>query len=294
MNKRVVISLIVAVALLFSGILICIVGLAITAFNPSNLETDVRSEQKVYTADVAGLTDLAATSSNHTIQVTPATGDQIRITYSENTREHYTFTNENGKLTMTYVQEKGIFWFGFFPSFSDGGVVIELPASYSGSLNLKTSNASINLADMAFAGPVQMVTSNAKIGVDNLQMSGELYTKTSNGAINLENVQAGSVRADTSNAALVLNKVETGGLTAKTSNGRIELTSLKANQIELKTSNARVSGTIIGNSKDYRISSNTSNADNSLTNLGGSGPNMLAVNTSNGDIDIRFTEGADF
>ncbi len=295
MKKRTIITLAVAGSLLIAGIMISIIGLAFIAFNPAKLEAiRGQQEQKVYTTAVGDLVELQVTSSNHGISVIPTTDSQIRITYTETDRYHYTISNAGGKLTMAFFEDRRFFWFGDFMQFNENAVVVELPAAYTGSLDVKTSNTEISLTDLNLKAPIRAQTSNQKISVRNVSTTGEIDAKTSNSQIVLENAIASSIRAETSNAKIMLAEIKAATVTAKTSNSAIEVTALKAEQISFKTSNGKIRGTIDGSSKDYRIESDTSNGDDSLANLGGSGPNTLTATTSNADIEIQFSEGADF
>jgi hypothetical protein len=290
MTRRAKISLIIAGSFLLIGTLVCVIGLAVVNFDFNKLETD-KYEQKVYTADPAGLSALVAGSANQSVKVVPTTGSQITITYYESSHEHYTFANEGGKLVMTYIENRKLFplsWFSFH--LNAGGVVIELPASFSGSLRLETSNAAINLNDVSLIGPVDLHTSNGLIDLGNVSTTGEISAKTSNQRIRMNTIVAAKVQAQTSNGRIDAAAVEAGQMVLETSNNRIELASVKVGLIDLQTSNGRISGTIVGRSADYRIISKTSNGSNSLTNLGGTGPNSLTAKTSNGAIDLHFTE----
>ena len=290
MKNRVVISLVLAGSLILVGFVICIVGLAVTNFDLNQLNSD-QYEQKVYTTEALGLTDLSASSANQSIIVKPTNDSMIRITYYESVNEHYTITNENGKLNMVYVENRKLFpmtWFSIHRP--ETGVVIELPVTYTGSLRLKTSNARVSLGDLKLNGPIDATTSNASIEIRDLDSTGECVAKTSNATIDFENIVATSVRADTSNGRIDAASIKAERINLATSNGKIEFSAIEASQIDLKTSNSKVVGTIVGRSSDYRIDSHTSNSDNSLANLGGSGPNSLTVKTSNGNIEIKFTE----
>lgn len=290
MKKPVIISLIVAGSLVLVGLILSVVGLVVSNFAPERLRTE-RFEEKFYTTEVSGLSQISVESSNRGIKVIPAFGEEVRITYYESAIEQYSFSKEGGRLVMDYVENRRIFPLRLFSFRSrTEAIVIEIPTSYAGSLKVKTSNASLNVNDLGQLEAFEAITSNAAVKIQNLQFAGESLVKTSNGSLLLEKVAAGKLIAQTSNGQIEANSVTAGLVEFKTSNSRIEFKDLTADQIDLVTSNARVTGSIVGNSNDYQIESDTSNADNSLINLGGSGPKRLAVKTSNGDIEVLFTQ----
>ncbi len=93
-----------------------------------------------------------------------------------------------------------------------------LPKGVETALNLKTSNGSINLAEIE---------------------GSNLDLQTSNGKILMENVTAERVDGKTSNGAVVLDRVDAPVLNVKTSNGKIE-GELRSRDAYLKTSNGKI------------------------------------------------------
>jgi len=291
MKKSVMISLIVAVSLLLAGSILATIGLAIGNISPATGQSGAISYvEEIYVTDATGITRLLAESSNHSIKVLPVDGNEIRITYYVNDFESYEIQNENGYLTLQHIVKKHWPVFsGFNLDLRDTSVIIELPAVYLGSLNLKTSNARISLENLKFKGPVEAITSNASVSAQNLISGDEINLKTSNGRIEMANIEAARVVGKTSNTNLDADQIHTSYLELVSSNGSIQASAVQSDEIILNTSNGKIYGTIIGNSQEYQIQSHTSNAKNSLENLGGSGPHKLTVKTSNGSIGLKFT-----
>lgn len=275
MKKSVKIALIVAGSLLAAGIIICTVGFIAIDFDFTKLET-VQYEKKEYTAEVNGISEISLDVRNNTIKVIPTNSDTIKITYYENEKEHYLFSDPGSDgaeiLKMSYTDDRN--WYdhiGIYFSWQNTGIVVEVPKEFDGVMTLITSNATVDLNNMTLPGPVQINTSNGTVKLTHVNLSESLQIKTSNGRIVMKDVVAGS-------------------MICETSNDTIKIDAIQSDSIKLKTKNGDVTGTITGSRNNYRISSSTSNGKNNLENLNSSGEKELSVRTSNDDIHILFSE----
>ena len=93
-----------------------------------------------------------------------------------------------------------------------------LPRGVETALNLRTSNGSINLAELE---------------------GGDLNLHTSNGKITMEHVSAARLDGKTSNGKIILDGVSAPNVNMRTSNGRIE-GELRSKEAYLKTSNGKI------------------------------------------------------
>lgn len=288
MNKPAIIALIVAGSLILVGLILSVIGLAVNNFAPPQLVT-TPAEAKSYTVPVDDLTAISAESALRAIKVVPSPDDKVRITYFESSVEHYTVTHADGQLTLDYQEDRRLFPISLFNfDLRREPVMIEIPATYTGTLEVETSNATLTVSDLTALKSLEAVTSNATIKVRHLAVSDSMRIKSSNGSLTLDQLVSGMLEAETSNSRITATEVQSSQVDFKTSNSAIEFTGLKADRISLITSNSRISGTIAGQIDEYQIDSDTSNGDNSLTNLGGSGPKTLIAKTSNSDIDVHF------
>ena len=75
-----------------------------------------------------------------------------------------------------------------------------------------------------------------------------------------------------------------------TSNGPVRAEDVEAPDLTFKTANAAITGTVVGDMRDYAISSRTSNAQNNLPMdcAYEDQAKRLWATTSNGRIDVRF------
>ena len=137
------------------------------------------------------------------------------------------------------------------------------------SMDLKTSNARIELERTEAKTFLKAKASNDRIECRDVRCGGEMTLRTSNGHITLENARAAA------------------RLEAVSSNGSIQAEGVDSRDVMLKTSNASIKGTLAGRQADYAIDSGTSNGSNSLPNAQ-SGEKRLSVHTSNGSIRVGF------
>ena len=207
-------------------------------------------------------------------------------------------------------------------------VVLELPAAYAGALqikttngsvriegfralaecSLKTTNGSIRAADLGVAAftaettnasltvsgldadSARMRSTNGSLLAENVRLSGSLDADTSNASLTVRDTACGELDANTTNGGLRLEAVTTTGRAqAGTTNSGIKLEALSSPDIRLSSTNGSIRGTVVGDIRDYAISSHTTNGDNNLPDTAAYDlPNKLSASTTNSSIDIRF------
>lgn len=250
-------------------------------------------------------------------------GSQVAVNYEDDPNGKYEVRLENGVLTLKYTFEKRSFLrniFGWRQNSRE--VTVELPDSWKGAADIRTSNAAVS-ASVAIH-ELTIHTSNGAIVLEDMT-SKRISGKTSNGALKLEGVTCGDMELGTSNGRIVANdicgkmvrltscnssvnvqnatvsdmllKSSNSGLRiedftgeklfAQTSNGSIKISGVNASDVTLRSSNGSVSGNICGAQADYAITSKTSNGKNNLPS-GTAGSRKLDVHTSNGSISIEF------
>lgn len=205
--------------------------------------------------------DYQASNMVHTVQV-EAANVRIRVRTKESGPIRVLFKPREGCDQVQFSEDNGVFsfhhtvkgflhlnWLNLFMDFNV--LILEIPKSFSGLLKLKTSNASINAANLTGLTKGEFVSNNGRIKVENVR-SEELNLQTQNG--------------------MVVGK------------------NLISDKINMETCNGSVVGTIIGNQNDYGIESRTINGSNNLadcTNAPGR-PKHLTAKTANGRIQIEF------
>ena len=169
-------------------------------------------------------------------------------------------------------------------------MTLELPLDFAGEVCVKTCNAGITVSGLSAGGKGRFVTSNARITVENC-VFGSLAAKTSNGPITLSGVTGGDCEAASNNARITAEHCRFAEkLWMQTSNGPVRAEDVEAPDLTFKTANAAITGTVVGDMRDYAISSRTSNAQNNLPMdcAYEDQAKRLWATTSNGRIDVRF------
>ena len=186
-------------------------------------------------------------------------------------------------------------------------IVVQLPTSYLGGLDVKIDNGKIEAKDLQQLTSFSCETQNATIdfdhlGVENLctktrngklilraiQADQQIELSTSNGAIHLEDCISEVMNLESKNGFIALHAVQaTQAIQAETTNGAISLEGLQSPDIQLKTVNGEVAGTIYGNQEDYQIITEQRLGKKNLENKS-TGTKKLQVTTDLGRIQITF------
>ncbi|NMC57691.1 MAG: DUF4097 domain-containing protein [Eubacteriaceae bacterium] len=287
-------------ALIFAG------SFAALGWNISKLDKHPAYEIKELTVENKGQ-NITINDKNVSFVIGISSDKNIHFEYYENDKNNYKVSNGSD---ITFTKQIYNNWYDHFFNFDSPSFTILLPASYSGSIEINTSNAGIEAENLTAAN-ITLNTSNGPININNFNAS-KLSAKTSNGHINTsggniknicalttsnskitaENITAGVLNADTSNSAIEVDgAVINGNVSLITSNGQINFEKLSAkNNIILRTSNSSISGSILGAMSDFTINSKTSNGSNSLPENAAMGAKNLNVKTSNGNIKIDFVK----
>lgn len=227
------------------------------------------------------------------VQIRPVPSGKVQIHYQPDTSvEDFTCEEVGGVFTVMqkyHLMGFVAFWWKHALSFRRQAMLIDVPETFHGRIEIETTNGKVSLAGKLLLEQFRVRTTNSKmeiIGTD----SKEIYLHTTNGSLRLEHVKAENVQLETTNGRIELSEVScTGRLNAKSSNGRIEINRIRGREVTLKTSNGPVRGVMEGRIQNYSIQSRTTNGSNNLPRrmeLPG-GP-VLNVNTTNGKINIDF------
>lgn len=225
--------------------------------------------EKTYTAEAEGVGSVVLDAENKAVKVIPSDTDKITISYVEGPNDTYTFSDENGVLSMKSRLDDGSVFWNFRRSDDETvKITVTVPSSYKGDFSI--------------------VTTNSYIGIGDFKSVGTLKCKTQNSAIQLDGLSANAVSCETQNGAITLTNVSAEeSLSAQTQNAIITLDGVSSPDISLETQNAIISGTVSGSREDYTVDASTTNAVSNLQS-GGSGSKKLKVRTTNAIISISF------
>lgn len=252
----------------------------------------------------ASLPVLVETSEDDTIHVL------VYITETKNVR-----AAKQDNVLNIYAQEtfnKHILFqmFGGLKSIWNG-IVVQIPGSYAGSVELKNDNGSVTASELKISGDLSAVNENGRISMENVSARSvsaensngsvhleyvttveEVKTKNSNGSTWIEGAAAKTAEFSGSNGRVALEEVSASeSLKAQNNNGSIRIEEVSSPFISLTNSNGSVKGNINGRRADYRVASNTKNGFcNLVSNADVSRPYLLEVENDNGSTRIEFSE----
>lgn len=309
------------------GVLLFVVAFALSGWDIRKISTRPPYTQKEYSYQMPG-SEIVLLDDNTPITVELSPDNKVHLSCFESEKEWYEVSESGTELN---IEKKNNFsWTDYFMVMDLGvrDLVLQIPKDYKGDLELKTSNGSIRLADLAVnqltlknsnasihvedlsaeslklstsngsvklssleAGPVDVSTSNSSVSFKDVD-AGAIDASSSNGSLKFEQVNAETLNGETSNSWIYAQDVySTGELWLKTSNNSIELDKLdSASSIDLNSSNGRIFGTIKGKMSDFSIKSDTSNGENNLPKDNQEGTKKLKVKTSNNSIQIEFEQ----
>lgn len=180
-------------------------------------------------------------------------------------------------------------WISLFAGGTRRMVVLELPEGFAGGVSAKTTNASIEGADLRLAGTVRLATTNSSITLSDCGFD-KLAAATTNSCISLADLTGRRCSARTSNSRVTAENCHFAQeLRLATSNGALRVEDIEAPELSLTTSNGAIKGWVRGCEADYAIFSSTSNARSNLPDTSREPrPRTLNAHTSNGRIKLRF------
>jgi len=259
--------------------------------------------------------DIIVNEQNNKIVINEsATASTVSISVYENEYEYYVTNETTSDFTISYQEDipwnVRLFYFSITPR----TMTITVPVNYDSSLDIKTTNAVIDVDDIAISGELSLESINGYVTIDEVDAGQDILVQTTNSKIEINNSTAsGDVQAHSQNAYIKLYDVTANNVVAQTTNGKVQadvmhvndslsLTTTNgqvavsdidvANEIRLVTTNGEVSGNVKGPSTDYDVDSQTTNGTNNLAGYNSQVPTtddkILYVRTFNGVINITF------
>jgi len=222
------------------------------------------------------------------VEIRPVPDGPVQVHFTPLESDRVSVSEQNGVFSFRHTME--FFFFHWRSLFFTRRIVVDIPSSFHGDLQVATCNARLSAENLSGLGFVQLSTSNGRLVVSRLTCS-SLDAATSNGALELLNVSGGRCTAKTSNGHITANFCSfPGGLSLHTSNAAVRAQNLSSDNLELVSSNGAISAVILGDLREYAIHSHTSNASNSLPPelIFPGQTKSLNVRTNNAVIDVKF------
>lgn len=233
--------------------------------------------------------------SCHNMPITILSGndDEVWLQYPDGDKPRFEVTLADGRLELKQEIWPNALFLGLDWLFSKPGskkVRVILPREFAGSIDARTTNGRIKMADVNPWGELSLTSSNGRLEL--LRCTAKsIAMKTTNGRINVEDlISKGDISLNTGNGRIEAARVSSKAVIAlHTSNGPLHFSDIEGQDISLTTSNSSIDGNILGAAAEYSVSSATSNGRNSLENHAGHGPKRLNARTSNGSIRVSFS-----
>ena len=222
------------------------------------------------------------------VEIRPVQDGPVQVHFSPLESDRVSVSEQNGIFCFRHTMEFSFFhWRNLFFT---RRVVVDVPSSFHGELQVATCNARLCVENLSGLGLVQLSTSNGRLTVSSLTCS-SLNAETSNGALELHSVSGNRCTAKTTNGHITASLCSfPGELSLYTSNAAIRAQSLSSDHLDLVSSNGAVCAVILGDLREYAIHSHTSNASNSLPPelIFPGQTKCLNVQTNNAVIDVKF------
>ncbi|MDA1188783.1 MAG: DUF4097 family beta strand repeat-containing protein, partial [Chloroflexi bacterium] len=210
---------------------------------------------------------------NGRISVSAGSGNVIRVqaTIRGTDRVEYSATQNGDTVTVFAKQTSNLL-------FQSPGADIEITAPAGTTVDLETSNGSIDVQGMTVSGTVK--TSNGRLTLGDVR--GSWNARTSNGSITVTRFQ-GSLDLETSNGSItVVGELTAGGSNEMTtSNGNINITLSGTPNVHVDASTSN------GDVESKLPVTATSFGDSHLIGTIGTGGTELRLRSSNGSITIQ-------
>lgn len=254
-----------AIKFYVSGIIVCFAAWIVAGFDVEQFSSTGPFKKHVYDGELSDHATLRIDTSYQDVQVKVSEDDEVHITYYENDRTSYSFEATENRLIMKKEDHRRFYDSFMVLNFSEGseeGIVIEVPKTFSGSVEIDTSNGAIQLYDLneldyamldttygditldhlKINSSLEVATTNGDVKLEHLDVQEDIHVKTTYGKIDVKDVNGSqSMIMESSNENVTLDQVNIkDSLTVDTSYGDIEIIRSNAGSTILDTSNGSI------------------------------------------------------
>lgn len=303
--------MLVAGGLIILGFVIALLAFGLVGFDWNGFNTSLPNQQKSYTYDLAGVSNLTVSDLDADVIIVGTDGDQIKIDCYENEKDRYDIQLlTNGNLSINRSTYKH--WYehiGFNFDTQKRTLTISVPRKFTGAIDASTMSGCLNLTDFDGLNAVNASNSSGDITLKNLAVANHVNASTMSGNFELANITTGKdLELGTASGKIQLNNGKIGGhLSASSlsgsmnfldttitdqasfenSSGNVKFDRLVSNNILISTLSGNVAGSILGDSVNYTVTADSLSGKIAIPNTG-NGKSLLAISTASGNIDIEF------
>lgn len=292
----------VIIGVVFSGI-----GLSMLAKSGRN--AGMKKIERNYSADQR---EVRLELDTADIQVYPAQGDEIILTYYDNERENYTVHAEGGVIAVTRAERKQ--WFEYLAvQFFDRSRAcsVGIPAGYAGNLSLYTGTGDVEVSGVslqkemtvkAVTGDVQICSLSADkitagittgdIKVSDVRSASSLELAGVTGDLTVQDASsAGALNMKAHTGDICLKETSADAYDLKLTTGDITFDNIQiGSAAAIASTTGDIRGTIGDSRNNYRVESNTTFGDIQIPQSPAAGEKSIDVKTVTGDIRIAFSK----
>ncbi len=292
----------ISAALLFTGLILFLIGFALLGFDIRNFDTEPPYTATTYTASGA-TKEIVIDEIGADIKLVASKDEKVHIKYYQNGIRMYNVTDVSGIVTVGSHEQSSFIGI----SVSTPVVTIALPANFGGAVKIADESGNITATDVALYS-LSAETDNGNIKLSGVTTQGHLELDTENGAIELYSVVSGSTaKLSAEDGNLFIQKTSVTDLYAETESGYLTLADITASgsifgdsedgdtqisnvsvgtALTLISENGDIRGTIAGNENDYSYNCDAQNGSCNLPNGLLLGNKQLNIRTENGSIEI--------
>lgn len=208
---------------------------------------------------------------NHPIRLVASTDQNVHITYYDSDQEHYSITENEGTLTLTYDDKRP--WYDFIhweSGAKDRAVTIAVPAGVLSGVKLKTVTGGVSMEDVVVAGEASLSTTTGNITVSNVQAKGAVSLSIITGSCDISDLEAKSLKASVTSGGISLSGVNV------------------TESLQCSTVTGSIRGDVVGAQADYSITAGTVVGACNLPNEAWNGGKTMKMNATTGEIKIQF------
>lgn len=255
----------IAIWFYVSGIIVCLGAWITAGFDVHQLSSHGPFERHVYDGELADHAILRIDTNYDDIQVKLSGDESLHIIYYENDRMTYTFEAEEDLLVMKKEDQTKFYDHLMVMNFSEANkerILVEVPKTFSGAIELTTSNGDIQMSNLnelrsasidttygavtldhiKVKASLEVASTNGDMKLEHLDVQEDIHVKTTYGKVDVKDVKANqSMVMESSNENVTLDQVNIkDSLTVDTSYGDIEITRSNAGSTILNTSNGSI------------------------------------------------------
>lgn len=275
MSKVNKVLLIIGTACVVLGLIVGVTAFAFARFDYQALSTTKPYEEYAFQAKSADIDTIEFSGVSDNVQVQYGPVKTIEIAYWANGDYYYTLSEDSGH-TLSMEFDQGRNWFGLnfgldlaFDAFATRDVVITLPKSFEGSLNIKT------------------VSGNTFIDAPSSLESIDIDTISGNVDFNCEDIESISINGVS--GWVDFSCKATGRIKIDTISGNVDFSSGSINQLKFNSLSGNIEGRVADDVADYTIKADTLSGDLDIPRTANKAKNSMDFDTTSGNVRIDFS-----